>query len=96
MLRVSCHAAGIVAGLLVPLYEGATAHPLLAFDPLKVIQVMSHEGCHTYGGVTTMILALLQHPDFDTYDLSSIKFVLTGGAPVVNAILIESHSLPEK
>jgi fatty-acyl-CoA synthase len=76
------HVAGIVTGLLMPLYEGGTAHPLLAFDPLKVIQVMSHEGCHTYIGVPTMILALLQHPDFDTYDLSSIKVVLTGGAPV--------------
>jgi len=71
------HVAGIVTGLLMPLYEGGTAHPLLAFDPLTVIQVMSHEGCHTYIGVTTMILALLQHPDFDTYDLSSIKVVLT-------------------
>jgi fatty-acyl-CoA synthase len=76
------HVAGIVTGLLMPLYEGGTVHPLLAFDPLKVIQVMSHEGCHSYIGVPTMILALLQHPDFDTYDLSSIKVVLTGGAPV--------------
>ena len=67
------HAAGIVTGLLMPLYEGATAHPLLAFDPLKVIQVMGHEGCHVYVGVTTMILALLSHPDLDRYDLSSAQ-----------------------
>jgi fatty-acyl-CoA synthase len=76
------HVAGIVVGMLMPLYEGGTAHALVAFDPLKVIQVMSLEGCHLYIGVTTMILALLAHPDLDAYDLSTLKVVLTGGAPV--------------
>jgi len=76
------HVAGIVVGMLMPLYEGGTAHPLLAFDPLKVIQVISQEGCQMYIGVPTMIWALLSHPDLDTYDLSSLKVVMTGGAPV--------------
>jgi len=76
------HVAGIVIGMLIPLYGGGTSHPLLAFDPRKVIQVMSHEGCHIYVGAPTMILALLSHPDLDTSDLSSLKAVVTGGAPV--------------
>ena len=76
------HVAGIVVGMLMPLYEGGTAHPLLAFDPLKVIQVISQEGCHMYIGVPTMIWALLSHPDLDTSDLASLKVVVTGGAPV--------------
>jgi fatty-acyl-CoA synthase len=76
------HVAGIVVGMLMPLYEGGTAHPLLAFDPLKVIQVISQEGCHMYIGVPTMIWGLLSHPDLDTSDLASLKVVVTGGAPV--------------
>jgi fatty-acyl-CoA synthase len=76
------HVAGIVVGMLMPLYEGGTTHPLVTFDPLKVIQVISQESCYLYIGVTTMILALLSHPDLDTYDLSSLKVVLTGGAAV--------------
>jgi len=76
------HVAGIVANLLLPLYQGSTIFPLLAFDPVKAMQVISSERCHTTGGVPTMIMAILQHPDFDRYDLSSLKIVGIGAAPV--------------
>jgi fatty-acyl-CoA synthase len=76
------HAAGIVAGLLAPLYMGSTTCPLLAFDPAKAIQVISRERCFMAGGVSTMIQALLAHPDAATADLSSLKVVGSGGSPV--------------
>jgi fatty-acyl-CoA synthase len=76
------HVAGIVVGLLTPLYFGYTIYPLLAFDPLKALQVISRERCHLSGGAPTMILAMLQHPDFEQYDLSSLKVVGAAGAPV--------------
>ena len=63
------HVSGII-GLLSQLYYGGTTHPVLTFDPLKTIQIISQEGCQCYVGVTTMILAQLQHPDLDSYDLS--------------------------
>jgi fatty-acyl-CoA synthase len=76
------HVAGIVIGLLTPLYLGYTIYPLLAFDPVKAMQVISRERCHGSGGAPTMVLAMLQHPDFEKYDLSSLKVVGAGGAPV--------------
>jgi fatty-acyl-CoA synthase len=76
------HVAGIVAGLLAPIYFSYTIYPLLAFDPVKAIQVISRERCHISGGVPTMLLAMLQHPDFEKYDLSSLKVVVAAGAPV--------------
>ncbi len=76
------HVAGIVIGLLSPLNTGQTMYPLLAFDPVKTMQVISREHCHISGGAPTMILAMLQHPDFVQYDLSSLKVVGMGGAPV--------------
>jgi len=76
------HIAGIVIGLLTPLYLGYTIYPLLAFDPVKAMQVISRERCHSSGGAPTMVLAMLQHPDFEQYDLSSLKVVGAGGAPV--------------
>jgi fatty-acyl-CoA synthase len=87
------HVSGIVMNLLTALYYGGSVHPLVTFDPLKVLQVVSREGCHVYGGVPTMCLALLQHPDFDKYDLSSVKVVMTGGAsvPVVMAEQIKAR-----
>jgi fatty-acyl-CoA synthase len=74
--------AGIVSGLLAPLYEGSTVYPLLAFDPTKALQVISAERLFRSGGVSTTIQALLLHPDRASYDLSSLKVVGSGGAPV--------------
>jgi len=76
------HAGGCVLGILATLGIGATLHPLMAFDPLKTLQVISSERCQYFGGVPTMLLALLQHPDFASFDLSSLKSVVSGGSPV--------------
>src|SRR6266849_985094 len=76
------HVAGIVTCLLTALYTGSTIYPLLAFDPVKAMQVISRQRCLVAGGVSTMIQALLSRPDFATYDLSSLKVVGSGGAPV--------------
>jgi len=65
------HVAGVVVGILCPLYAGGTVCPLLAFDPVKALQVVSRERCNTTNAVPTMLMAILQHPDFASYDLSS-------------------------
>ena len=76
------HTAGCVIGMLGPLAAGAVMHPLLTFHPLTALHVISREGCTTVLAVPTMLLAMLQHPDFETYDLSSLSRVGTGGASV--------------
>jgi fatty-acyl-CoA synthase len=76
------HAGGCVLGILAALGAGATLHPLIAFDPLKTLQIISTERCSMFGGVPTMLLAMMQHPDFGTYDLSSLRSVISGGSPV--------------
>ena len=76
------HTAGCVLAVLGNMYAGSTMHAMIAFDPLKALQIISHERCTFGGGVPTMLLAMVQHPDFDHYDLSSLKQVLSGGAPV--------------
>ncbi|HEX6557201.1 MAG TPA: AMP-binding protein [Ktedonobacteraceae bacterium] len=76
------HAAGLVGGILCPLYTGGTVCPLLAFDALKAMQVISQERCTITSGVPTMLIAMLQHPDFASYDLSSLTVVTSGAASV--------------
>jgi fatty-acyl-CoA synthase len=46
------------------------------------MQIISRERCLVAIGVSTMIQALLAHPDVAHYDLSSLKVVGSGGAPV--------------
>ncbi len=75
------HVAGIV-GMLGALYSGGTACPLLAFDPVKAMQVINSERCNLTSAVPTMLMAILQYPDFARYDLSSLTLVMSGAAPV--------------
>src|SRR6266581_1025848 len=80
------HAKG-VGSILKTLAAGATLHPLLAFDPQKVLQVISQERCTMFAGVPIMLVALMQHLDFTTADLSSLKQAVSGGAPVPVALM---------
>jgi fatty-acyl-CoA synthase len=82
------HVGGCVLAVLGAIYAGSTLHPLLAFDALKTLQIISAEHCTTFGGVPTMLLAMLQHPDFEKYDLSSLRSVVSG-ATVVPVYLME-------
>jgi fatty-acyl-CoA synthase len=81
------HVFGCVGYTLAQLYLGGTIHPLLAYDPLKAMQIISTERCQFTGGVPTMLLAMLQHPDFAKYDLSSLEGVVCAGAPVPVALM---------
>ncbi len=76
------HAGASVLGILAALFTGSTLHPMIAFDPVKTLQIISTERCATFGGVPTMLLAVMQHPDFSKYDLSSLRTVVSGGSPV--------------
>jgi fatty-acyl-CoA synthase len=80
------HVMGVV-GTLAALCLGGTLHPVVAFDPLKALQIISRERCTFSGGVPTMLIALLSHPDFRTFDLSSLRLVAAGGAPVPVALM---------
>src|SRR6266852_3990221 len=76
------HTAGCVLAVLGNMYAGSPMHAMIASDPLKSLQIISHERCTALVAVPTMLLAMLQHPDFATHDLASLSRVCTGGAPV--------------
>ena len=76
--------AGIAAGALV---GRLTLHPLLAFDTLKTLQIIKQEGCQYIFAVPTMLIAMLQHPDFEQYKPTTLRVVLSGGAPVPVAVM---------
>ncbi|GAC1350983.1 MAG: AMP-binding protein [Ktedonobacteraceae bacterium] len=81
------HAMGCVSGTIAALYLACPLHPLLAFDPLKALQVISSERCTLLSGAPTMVTAVMQHPHLSMYDLSSLKVVGTGGASVPVALM---------
>ena len=55
-------------------------YPSTSFEPLTVLQAVSEEHCTLLHGVPSMFLAMLNHPEFATFDLSSLRGGLSGGA----------------
>jgi len=52
------------------------------FDPKEVLEVLAREKITMCQFVPTMIHALLQYPDIDLYDLSSLRLILYAAAPM--------------
>ena len=57
------------------------------FDPLAVLELVQRERVTRLHLVPTMAIALINHPDFGKYDLSSVREVMLGGAPASAALV---------
>jgi fatty-acyl-CoA synthase len=82
------HCFGMVLGVLVCLTSGAAmVFPGQSFEPGVVLKTVSEERCTALHGVPTMFLAMLDHDDFDTFDLSSLRTGIAAGAPCPPAMM---------
>jgi len=52
------------------------------FDPAQVLALIETEGVHRWGAVPTMAVRVLEHPEFESFDLSTLRSFPLGGAPV--------------
>jgi len=76
------HCFGMVLGKLACLTRGACAvFPSDAFEPGAVLEAVEAEKCTALHGVPTMFIAELEYPEFDRYDLSSLRTGIMAGAP---------------
>ena len=82
------HNFGFKAGILACLQTGATLIPMLTFDPEKTMAAVAEHGATVLPGPPTIYQTLLDHPRRGDYDLSSLRFAVTGAA-VVPVVLIE-------
>jgi fatty-acyl-CoA synthase len=74
------HCFGCVMSTLNCLYHGSTMVILESFDALKALQFIAAERCTAVNGVPTMFVTMLNHPDFDKYDMSSLRTGIMAGA----------------
>lgn len=76
------HCFGMVLGNLACMTHGAAmVLPAETFDPIKTLEAVSEERCTALHGVPTMFIAELGLPDFDRFDLSSLRTGIMAGAP---------------
>lgn len=76
------HCFGSVMGNLACAVHGATAvYPSDCFDAAATLGAVESERCTSLYGVPTMFIKKLEHPDFQRYNLSTLRTGIMAGAP---------------
>ena len=75
------HCFGCVMSTLNCVYHGSAMVLLEFFDPQKALEMIAQEKCTAVNGVPTMFVTILRHPDYDHYDLTSLRTGIMAGAP---------------
>jgi acyl-CoA synthetase (AMP-forming)/AMP-acid ligase II len=76
------HTFGYKAGILACFIKGATIVPVAVFDVPTVLQLVEQERITVVPGPPTLYLSILDHPERDAHDLSSLRLAVTGAAAV--------------
>ncbi|MBS8264479.1 AMP-binding protein [Mesobacillus boroniphilus] len=74
------HCFGCVMGTLACATVGATMVPVQEFSPRAVLETVEKEKCTALHGVPTMFIAELNDPEFEKYDLSSLRTGIMAGS----------------
>jgi fatty-acyl-CoA synthase len=76
------HSFGMVAGILAAIAHGsAVVLPGEGFSPLPGLQAIAQERCTAVLGVPSMFLAMMDHPAFAEFDLSSLRTGIMSCSP---------------
>lgn len=90
------HCFGMVMTNLAALTSGAAmVYPAEGFDPLATLQAIASERCTTLYGVPTMFMSQLNHPEFERFDLSSLRTGIMAGSPcpteLMKQVMVRMH-----
>ena len=75
------HCFGCVLGTMTCVTVGATMVPVQEYDVVSVLRAVEQERCTALHGVPTMFIGQLNHPEFETFDLSSLRTGIMAGSP---------------
>ncbi|NYT02611.1 MAG: AMP-binding protein [Methanosarcinales archaeon] len=76
------HCFGMVLSNMACMTHGATmVLPAEYFDPVSTLEAVEKERCTAVHGVPTMFIAELEHPDFEKFDLKSLRTGIMAGSP---------------
>jgi len=100
------HVFGLSSILNVCVRFGCTMSLIPRFDAAVVLNAIQRDRATIFEGVPTMFIGLLAQPDLDSYDVSSLRVAISGGAsipaPVLDAfekhfgvVILEGYGLTE-
>lgn len=75
------HVSGLQSAAISGVAHGSTfVWTTGRFDPKQILDLVVQHGITRLGGITTQMWRLLEHPDFDSYDLSHVTSTGGGGS----------------
>jgi long-chain acyl-CoA synthetase len=75
------HVTGCFSTLVPALFAGVKIVTMRRWDALEALKLIERERINSAGGVPTIAWQLIEHPDFEKYDTSSLLGFSYGGAP---------------
>jgi fatty-acyl-CoA synthase len=76
------HCFGAVIGVMTAVVHGCgLILPAWSFEAKAVLEAVHHERATAVYGVPTMFIAELTHPEFEKYDMTSLRTGIMAGAP---------------
>jgi long-chain acyl-CoA synthetase len=81
------HIFGLSSVLNVCVRFGATMSLVPRFDPEVVLKAIQRDRITVFEGVPTMFVGVLEHPEVDKFDTSSLRIAISGGAPIPASVL---------
>ena len=81
------HIGGLNVTMLSALQHGARIVLHRGFDPARAIEDIARYACTTMFGAPAMFLFMAQQPEFASTDISSLRMLIVGAAPVPKSLL---------
>ncbi|MGN0064687.1 MAG: FadD3 family acyl-CoA ligase [Nocardioides sp.] len=82
------HSFGYKVGIVTGLLTGATLYPVATFDAPALLELIASERITVLPGAPTIFTSLLNVPDRQAYDISSLRVAVIGAASIP-VVLIE-------
>ncbi|MFX1420095.1 MAG: class I adenylate-forming enzyme family protein [Promethearchaeota archaeon] len=90
------HVGGTTEQFMTPMFAGATCVVLHIFDPVKTLDAIQKYKITTFGQIPALFVMEWRLPNYNDYDLSSLKFALYGGQAVDRPFLEKLSSMAPK
>ena len=83
---------GFMTKLAGNLRRGGTTFVMDRWRAADALRLLAEEKMTTVAGVPAQLALMLRQPDFDAYDLASVRFIVVGGGPVTPGLAEEARA----
>jgi len=83
---------GPMTKLAGTLRGGGTTFLMRRWSADAALRAVAERGINFVGGIPTQVALMLEHPEFDSFDLSSVQAIVIGGGPATPALVRAARS----